>query len=181
MNKLKIKEVIVVEGKHDLEKIKQSVNADVIYSNGLHISKSFLALCKKFNEAQGIIIFTDPDGPGEMIRKKIMNYVGNCKHASLNVIQSKKKQKVGIEHADAQDIVDALTKAAEFVEGQESITQAEFIDLGLSGQSDSRERRALIAEAFFFPLANAKTCFKYLNMLNISKVDCETILVGEEL
>ncbi|WP_331836585.1 hypothetical protein [Erysipelothrix piscisicarius] len=47
MNKLKIQEVIVVEGKHDKEKILKCVDADVIMSSGTHMSADFLALCKK--------------------------------------------------------------------------------------------------------------------------------------
>lgn len=178
MSKLHIKEVIVVEGKHDLQQLEKFVDADIIYSNGMHISQEFLQLCKRLNESQGIIIFTDPDGPGERIRKRIMAYVGECKHASLNVIQSKKKQKVGIEHADGSDITQALIDCATLGESKNSLSLTHFQEMGLSGGLESKKRRALLSEAFSFPVSNSKTCFKYLNMLGKTYEDCLTILKG---
>lgn len=176
MNKLKIQEVIVVEGKHDKEKILKCVDADVIMSSGTHMSAEFLTLCKRMNEDRGIIVFTDPDGPGEMIRRRIIETVGSCKHASLHVLQTKKKQKVGIEHADCDDIVEVLSTCSTFALNNESLTLHEFQSLGLSGASDSALRRDLLSEAFRFPKSNAKSCLKYLNMLNTTKADCLMVL-----
>lgn len=165
---MKIQEIIVVEGKHDASKIKSCVNADVLISNGTHVSKSFLAQCKKLNESRGIIVFTDPDGPGEWIRRKIMEYVGDCEHASLDVQQVKNKGKVGIEHATCQMIRDALKNRSNYIKEQATITRDQFMALGLSGQSDSQEKRDMLSSAFFFPKSNAKTTLKYLNMMGIT-------------
>ncbi len=181
MSKLKIKEVIVVEGKHDHEHLLHYVEADIIVSNGLHISKEFLDLCKRLNEAQGIIVFTDPDGPGEAIRRKIMAYVGVCKHATLHVIQTKKKQKVGIEHADGEDIIQALMSCATFDQVKKSLSLGDFNDLGLSGRSDSQLRRDLLSQTFCFPRSNAKGCLKYLNMLGKTLEECHDVLRSEGL
>lgn len=179
MKKLEIKEVIVVEGKHDLERLAQCVDADVIVSNGRNVSKAFLDLCDRLNKAQGIIVFTDPDGPGEAIRRKIIAKVGTCKHASLHTIQAKKKQKVGIEHADYEDIISALTQCATFSTSSSSMEYYEFVELGLSGGKNAQIRRDALSESFRFPHSNAKTCFKYLNMLGITKGECAVIV--EEL
>lgn len=179
MSKLQIKEVIVVEGKHDLQHLEKIVEADIIYSNGMHISQEFLDLCKRLNESQGIIIFTDPDGPGERIRKRIMSHVGECKHATLHVLQSKKKQKVGIEHADAEDITCALIECATLGESKNSLSLSQFQELGLSGGLESKKRRELLSENFRFPVSNAKTSFKYLNMLGKTYEECLTILKGD--
>lgn len=178
---MKIQEVIIVEGKHDESKIKSCLDADVLITNGTHVSKSFLEQCKTLNETRGIIIFTDPDGPGEWIRRKIMDYVGDCQHASLDVKQSKNKNKVGIEHADCEMITQAILNRSKFVKETSSITLDEFNLLGLNGQKNSREKRNLLSKAFSFPQANAKTCFKYLNMMGISYEDClEHIEVNNE-
>lgn len=179
MSKTQIKEVIVVEGRHDLQQIKKYVDAHIIYSNGMHISQEFLDLCLHFNNTQGIIIFTDPDGPGEKIRKRIMDYVGPCKHASLHIIQTRKKQKVGIEHADGSDIVEALVKCASLGESLNSLTLTQFNELGLSGGPESGNKRDLLSESFRFPKSNAKTTLKYLNMLGKTKSDCLAVLDGE--
>lgn len=167
--KKKIKEVIVVEGIHDLEKISKYVDADIITSNGKGFDDSFLQLCKQLNETKGIIVFTDPDGPGEYIRRKIIEVVGTCKHASLHIIQSKKKGRVGIEHASKEDIIEALEKVATYDIMQQSLKWNEFVDLGLTGNPQAQLRRDLLSAYYHFPKSNAKTNFKYLNMMGISK------------
>lgn len=170
---MKIKEVIVVEGKHDASKIKSCVDADILISNGTHVSKYFLEQCKKLNESRGIIVFTDPDGPGEWIRRKIMEYVGDCEHASLDVQQVKNKGKVGIEHATCEMVQKALENKSSFVENRVTITQEEFRGLGLSGEEGSQEKRDSLASNFYFPKSNAKSTFKYLNMMGITFEEVE--------
>lgn len=179
MEKLRIKETIVVEGKHDVDKIKSCVDADVIVTSGTHLSKKTLELCKKLNASHGIIVFTDPDGPGEMIRTKIIEAVGTCKHASLALKQSRKNKKVGIEHASCSDIKEALEKVATFDIRKDTLTQEEFFELGLSGRRDSQDRRDILSERLNIPVTNAKRCFKYLNMLGLTKDACLKILQGE--
>lgn len=165
--KKKINEVIIVEGKHDLQRLKQVVDADILVSQGTHVSTDFLSLCQRMNETRGIIIFTDPDGPGEYIRRKIMDKVGNCKHASLSMRQAKTKQKVGIEHASHEDILDALEKVSSFVEERKLLSIKVYNACGLSGHAMSQERRNQVLEHFSLPQANGKTCFKYLNMIGV--------------
>lgn len=80
---MKIKEVIVVEGKSDTIKIKQAVDADTIETNGMEISKQTLKLIAHAQEKRGVIIFTDPDFPGNKIRQTIATNVPGCKHAFL--------------------------------------------------------------------------------------------------
>lgn len=167
MKKLKIKEVIVVEGIHDMQKIQSCVEADVIVSGGTHLSQKFLETCDKLNKRQGIIVFSDPDGPGEMIRTKIIEKVGTCKHASLSLIQSKQKNKVGIEHASCDDILGALKQVATFDTQKQSLDYDDFLDLGLNGRPDSQQKRDFISAHYHIPRMNGKRCFKYLNMLGV--------------
>ncbi len=181
MIKPKIREVIVVEGKHDQEKILKCVDANVIISNGTHCSKEFLDMCKTLQEERGLIVFTDPDGPGEYIRRKIIEHVGTTKHASLHILQTKKKQKVGIEHADVEDILEALENVGTFDIEQETLTWHEFIDLGLTGNPLATQRRDRLSEVYRFPKSNAKTTFKYLNMLGITYDACRTTLKESQL
>lgn len=179
MKNNKIKEVIIVEGKHDLAKIQACIDADVLITNGTHVSKEFLEECKRINEERGIVIFTDPDSPGEMIRTKIIEAVGTAKHASLTTKQSRNKRKVGIEHASCEDIIEALQNVVTFEEGRTTLTNQEFFELGLSGQPNSQELRDILSEALGIPVTNAKRCFKYLNMMGIDKEEVERILKGE--
>lgn len=164
---MKIQEVIIVEGKHDASKIKSCVDADILISNGTHVSISFLEQCKKLNESRGIIVFTDPDGPGEWIRRKIIEFVGDCEHASLDVQQVKNKGKVGIEHATCEMVQKALENRSSLKINQETITREQYMKLGLSGQANSQEKRDALASKFSFPKSNAKSTLKYLNMMGI--------------
>ena len=172
----KIKEVIVVEGKNDYEKIKKCVNADVEITSGFYVSNNMLKRLKQYNETRGIIVFTDPDSPGEAIRNKIINYVGTCKHASLSTKQSRKGKKVGIEHANCSDIIEALESCATYIVDNESLRWIDFVDLGLTGASDSQKKRDYISKHYSMPITNGKRCFKYLNMMNISRDELESLL-----
>ena len=92
---MKIKEIIVVEGKNDTAKIKKAVDADTIETNGTEISQETLELIKIAHDKRGVIVFTDPDAPGEKIRKQIQAYVPGVKHAFL--IKKMQKQSQGKE------------------------------------------------------------------------------------
>lgn len=78
---MKIKEIIVVEGKDDTVAIKRAVDADTIETNGSAIGDHVIEQVKLAQQKRGVIIFTDPDYPGERIRKIISDKVPGCKHA----------------------------------------------------------------------------------------------------
>ena len=106
----KIKEVIVVEGKDDTTKVKQAVDADTIESNGSAINQEIIERIRHAKEKRGVIIFTDPDAPGERIRMIISEAVPGCKHAFLPKDQARSKfdHGIGIEHASLKAIQEAL-------------------------------------------------------------------------
>lgn len=166
--KKKIKEVVIVEGKHDAERLVRLFDVDVLVSNGTHLSQQFLNQLNYLNQQQGIIVFTDPDGPGNYIRRTITEAVGDCKHASLSLKQAKSPRKVGVEHASDEDIIEALEKVNTFIEKRITLSWAEFLDLGLSGRSDSQQKRNFLMSRYHLPKANAKTAFRYLNMIGVS-------------
>ncbi len=174
---MKIKEVIVVEGKHDQDRINKAVTADTFVTNGTHLSKSDLQFLLKLNQEKGIIVFTDPDYPGESIRRKIREVIPDCLHATLSSKQSKGKGKVGIEHASIEDIQQALNQVVTFVPyTTPSLSWQDYNELQLNGMSTSKQRRELVCAFYHLPYANSKTCYKYLNMLGIQKSDLEAIL-----
>lgn len=78
---MKIKEIIVVEGKDDTVAIKRAVDGDTIETNGSAIGDHVIERVKLAQQKRGVIIFTDPDYPGERIRKIISDKVPGCKHA----------------------------------------------------------------------------------------------------
>lgn len=177
---MKMKEVIVVEGKHDADTIKKVVDCDTIETQGTHLGKRTLKLIAKVKEERGIIIFTDPDAPGEQIRTAINQAVPGCKNAFIDKKQARTKKKVGVEHAKKEDILEALSHLMTYDDRPAiSITQEEFFELGLNGAADSQKRREILGNILFIGKANAKTLWKRLNMLGLSKQDVEDILNEE--
>src|SRR5690625_2527732 len=111
---VKIKEIIVVEGRDDSTKVRQAVDADTIETNGSAINKDTLKQIEHAKNKRGVIIFTDPDYPGKRIRHIIDQHIPGCKHAFLTQEKARAKhshnKSLGIEHASIEDIQQALSK-----------------------------------------------------------------------
>ena len=105
---MKIKEVIVVEGRHDTSVLQQYFDCDTIETNGLSLSEETLRLIEEARDRCGVIIFTDPDHPGETIRRRINEAVKGCKNAYIAKNKAKTPRKVGVEHARRKDLEEAL-------------------------------------------------------------------------
>lgn len=174
----KIKEIIVVEGKSDTQKIQQAVDADTIETNGSAIDEGTLALIAKAQESRGVIVFTDPDFPGNKIRQTIQSYVPGVKHAFVNreQAQSKAKGSLGVEHASLCDIREALENArstqVEFKIKPE-ISTSFLRSWGLLNQSNSREYRRLLGEELNIGYVNGKQLIKRLEMFDITEVEVD--------
>src|SRR5699024_6815715 len=103
---MKVKEIIVVEGRDDTTKIQQAVHADTIETNGSAINKRTLEQIKHAKEKRGVIISTDHSNPGQRIRRINEEAVPSCKHSFLTRDQARAKQptnkSIGIEHPSTQ-------------------------------------------------------------------------------
>ncbi len=170
-----INEVVVVEGYHDLARIKAIYpNTDVVITNGSEVSQTTLEELKQLNNQQGLILLLDPDMQGERIRRLINAYVGETKHAFIpkHKCISKNKKKVGIEHAKDEDIINALEHVRKSsIKDTKTITIKDLTKLGLVGSSDAKSKRQYLADYFHIGPANAKTFCKKLNMFNITLED----------
>lgn len=177
---MKVKEIIVVEGKSDTIKIKQAVQADTIETNGSAVDKNTLQLIKHAKEKRGIIIFTDPDYQGERIRHIINQEVPGCKHAFLHRDQAKSKSKnksLGIEHASIQVIQEALKNVYDLVEEEENeIKKTDLIAYGLIGTSDAKERREQLGRELHIGYTNGKQLLHRLHMFNITKNELDAAM-----
>ncbi|WP_100332726.1 ribonuclease M5 [Bacillus xiapuensis] len=169
---MKIKEIIVVEGKDDTVAIKRAVEADTIETNGSAVNMATIEKIKLAQETRGVIIFTDPDFPGEKIRKFISEHVPDCKHAFLPKQQAlhKRGRGVGVEHASDQAIRLAL-QHAQFMESEavEQITKEDLVDAGLIGGHQAKERRQMLGEKLRIGYTNGKQLHKRLLMFRITK------------
>lgn len=172
-------DIIVVEGIHDVSKIKSVYpECNCIITNGREISKETIDCIKELSKTNQIIVFTDPDTPGERIRDIISKEVKSCKHAFLrkkNCI-SKNKKKVGIEHASEDAIKEALANVYSNEITKETISNIDLYKLGLNGNKNSGILRDKISDELNIGRPNCKTFLKRLNLLQITYEELERLL-----
>jgi len=169
---MKIKEIIVVEGKDDTIAIKRAVDADTIETNGSALSIHTIEKIKLAQQKRGVIIFTDPDYPGEKIRKEISEQVPGCLHAFLpkHAAKPKSGKGIGVEHASPEDIREALKEAHVMSEEiKEEITYDDLLEYGLLGGKGAKAKRERIGELLKIGYTNGKQLHKRLMMFQIPR------------
>ena len=150
------KEVIVVEGRDDTRRLKEIFpDIETIETNGSAIDKPTLERIKILNETRGVIVFTDPDFPGNKIRQAVTEVVPECKHAYLKKQDAiaKNGSGVGVEHAS---IV-------------EEIEMQFLIENQLIGHANSSSLREHLSDVLGIGYVNGKQLQKRLMMFGISK------------
>lgn len=173
--KKRIKELIVVEGHHDTARLKQLYDCDTVETHGTCLSGWTLRLIKRAARSRGVIVMTDPDSPGNRIRKAVNDAVPGCMNAFVDKAHAHTTHKVGVEHADDKTIQDALDNLITFTE-ESHLTMQDMYALGLSGHPDSGERREKIGQLYHLGNGNAKTMLSRLNALGISKEELQEAL-----
>ncbi|WP_368486442.1 ribonuclease M5 [Spiroplasma sp. DGKH1] len=166
--------IIVVEGKTDTNKI-QSIypNLTCIETNGSAIDEHILQHIKQLSLTHQIIIFTDPDYPGQKIRQIVSDYLDNkCAHAFIDKNLAIKNNKVGIAQADPETIKKALASLVHFNSNQEpSISWHDYIIL-----VDTKPKRDYLSQNLHLAKVNNKTLYKWLNLMGINKTEVQEIL-----
>lgn len=179
-----IREAIVVEGRYDKNTLSQIVDAPILQTNGFGImkNKEQLALLRSVAEKRGLIIFTDSDGAGFVIRNFLKGAIPGeyLKHAYIPDVMGKERRKekpgkegkLGVEGMNPQIILDALKRSgATFGEGTahtstNEITKVDLVELGLSGGMRSSERRAKLLAHLQLPShMSANAMLQALNLL----------------
>ncbi len=172
-------DVIVVEGFHDEDKIKLAYpEAFVVVTNGSEVSKETLDMISKLSEDNNIIIFTDPDYPGERIRNLVSSVSKNVYHAFLKKQDciSNNKKKVGIEHASIDAIKNALDNIYVNRNLNQTISFNDLFELGLVGNENSAKLRYMVSDYLNIGHPNSKTFLKRLNFIGLNKKEVEDIL-----
>ncbi|WP_368645857.1 ribonuclease M5 [Alkalibacterium putridalgicola] len=177
----KIKEIIVVEGKDDTKRLALAVDADTIETRGSAISQEIIEQIALAQETRGVIVFTDPDGPGEKIRKIISMHVPGVKHAFITKDQGRHRKSVkaslGIEHASVEDIREALDQVVEErIDAKETVSQSFLIREGLIGSDKARALREALGEELRIGYTNGKQLKKRLTMFGFSEDDVKEAL-----
>lgn len=164
-----IREIIVVEGRYDKNALSQVVDAVIIETSGFGIFNDAekRKLLQTMAEARGLIVLTDSDGAGFVIR----NYIRGCvdpklvKHAYIPDIYGKERRKsapsregkLGVEGMKPQVLLDALIRAGATFDDEENkktaprISKADMYARGLSGREGSAEKRAQLIKQLGLP------------------------------
>ena len=155
---MKIKEVIIVEGKYDKIKLDSMIDATVIATDGFRLfkDKEKKELIKMYAEKKGIVILTDSDSAGFLIRNHLKGWVDtkHIKNAYIPEIQGKEKRKekagkeglLGVEGMTKEVILDALKKAGCSEGEKQTLTPVTKTDLFLAGLSGGANSEALRKE-----------------------------------
>ena len=155
---LKIKEAIIVEGRYDKIKLKNLVDTTIIETNGFRVfsDKEKQTLIRKIAQTRGILVFTDSDSAGFVIRNFLRGAVdkSKIKHCYIPQINGKEKRKahgskegfLGVEGVRDEVIIDAIRKSGEESQAQSGeITKSDLYRLGLTGRENSEKlRKALL-------------------------------------
>ena len=180
---LRIKEAIVVEGRYDKNTLSQIVDAPILETSGFGIfrDKDQMSLLRRVAEQRGLIVFTDSDGAGFVIRNHIKNAIPGkyLKHAYIPDVYGKEKRKaapgkegkLGVEGLPPETLLEALRKAGATIEGEDSpgnkgITKQDLMARGLSGGANAGAKRQRLLKKLGLPeRMSANAMLQALNLL----------------
>ena len=165
---VKIREAIVVEGRYDKNTLSQIVDATILETSGFGIfkDKQQMKLLRRVAQVRGLIVFTDSDGAGFVIRNHLKSAIPSqyLKHAYIPDVYGKERRKaapgkegkLGVEGMTRDVILDALRKAGATIEGESTqrttqITKQDLMELGLSGGKDSSAKRLALLKKLDLP------------------------------
>ena len=180
---IRIREAIVVEGRYDKNTLSQIVDAPILETAGFGIfkDKQQMKLLRQVAEKRGLIVFTDSDGAGFVIRNHIKSAIDGkyLKHAYIPDIPGKERRKsapgkegkLGVEGMTPQIILNALRRAGATIDGEavttlSQITKQDMMELGLSGGKDSSSLRGMLLRKLDLPEhMSANAMLQALNLL----------------
>lgn len=180
---IKIKEAIIVEGRYDKNTLSQIVDAPILETSGFGIfkDKKQLSLLRRVAQMRGLIVFTDSDGAGFVIRNHLKSVIPAqyLKHAYTPDIYGKERRKsapgkegkLGVEGMSPEVIIEALRRAGATIEGESSvgcheITKQDMMALGLSGGENSAAKRSALIKKLSLPEhMSANALLQALNLL----------------
>ena len=181
---IKIRQAIVVEGRYDKNTLSQIVDAPILETSGFGImkDKKQLQLLRRGAQPRGLIVFTDSDGAGFVIRNFLKSAIDPkyLIHAYIPDIMGKERRKaapgkegkLGVEGMRPEVIIACLRRAGATIEGEEvqapttPITKQDLMELGLSGGKDSSTLRLRLLKKLDLPEhMSANAMLQALNLL----------------
>lgn len=180
---VKVRQAIVVEGRYDKNTLSQIVDAPIFETSGFGImkDKAQLALLRRVAQSRGLIVLTDSDGAGFVIRNYLKSAIDPqyLIHAYIPDIPGKERRKsapgkegkLGVEGMRPDVILEALRRAGATIEGEshtvpQGITKQDLVELGLSGGSGSGTKRLVLLKKLDLPQhMSANAMLQALNLL----------------
>ena len=181
--KEKIREVIVVEGRYDKNALLQVVDATVVETGGFGVfnDKEKLAFFRRLAESRGIIVLTDSDGAGFVIRNYLKGalpkdkirqaYVPDVYGKERRKSKAGKEGKLGVEGMRPEVLLEALRRCGATFEGVETvtptpaITKADMMEKGLVGPNSEQKRKELLQKLQLPGHMTANALLEALNLL----------------
>lgn len=165
---ISVREVIVVEGRYDKNTLSQIFDAIIIETGGFAVFNDAekLTLLRRLAEARGLVILTDSDGAGFVIRNFIKGAIDPAlvKNAYIPDVPGRERRKsapskegkLGVEGMEAEVLIDALRRAGATLGGAAAragggITKADLYTAGLSGWPGSAARRKALLKKLDLP------------------------------
>ncbi|MGN0504456.1 MAG: toprim domain-containing protein [Ruminococcus sp.] len=181
---LKVKEAIIVEGKYDKQRLSEFIDAPIITTSGFRVfkDKEKQRLIRELSKERGILVMTDSDGAGGVIRNFLRGIItqGEIKHCYIPCVEGKEKRKaspskenlLGVEGLSHEVLREALLRSGATIEGEgetvkrESITKTDLFEMGLSGRDNSAILRVKLLESLSLPTyLSANAMLELLNTL----------------
>ena len=181
---IRVREAIVVEGRYDKAALANAVDAVIVDTAGFGVfsDREKLALLRRLAKARGLVVLTDSDGGGFLIRSFLKSAIDPSlvKHAYIPEIYGKERRKkapskegkLGVEGMGPAVLEQALRRAGATIDGEAApggcvppLTKAELYALGLSGRPDSSLRRTALLKAMDLP--GGLTANALLDVLNV--------------
>jgi len=170
--------VIVVEGKSDVDRLTSIIKSNFVTTNGSEVSRETINYLKTLSKTFPIIILTDPDNPGRIIRARLEQEINNVQHVFLPKEKCIKKNKIGVAEANIETILAAFNHIVPgSTPGLGSLNTNQMFHLQLMGAEQSQKRRDYIGQYYHFGETNAKTFLKRLNQLNINYQQIKEVLI----
>lgn len=169
--------ILVVEGKSDVSYLSNYIDCEYVITNGSEVSKDTINYLKTASKNKRIIVLTDPDYPGKRIRSLLDENIDNLEHAFISKDKAIKHGKVGVAECDIDEIMNALSKC--FVNKkieEEAISINDLYELKLLGSINSKELREKLSSKLGLGFNNAKSLYKRLNSLKLTKEDIQKLL-----
>lgn len=179
MEKLKVSQAIVVEGKYDKIKLSAVIDGMIICTNGFGIykDKNIVELIKTYARTSGIIVLTDSDSAGFQIRNHLKGMIPDGKMINLYIPEifgkerrktsPSKEGKLGVEGIDVKTLREIFEKSGVMLDSDdktEHITTADFYELGLSGKPYSSQLRKELCKTLDLPVnLTAKALADYVD------------------